>query len=284
MRLAALYESRGLVEDARREFQTVVSRRSDEAAALAGLARLTSDPKERERYLIQSLDANPFAAGVVEAYERHVESGDASPAVAGGSVGSVGSRIRLAIQQIHDRDFRRARQTLEALLKAHANNDVLLSLLARAASQSGDVAAARAAMAKMGDTELRAQIEDLLGTASSARPSFLDEPASLVTDPSEEELRAVLSLFAGNELSAADRATLDQEQFSSSARFDEPDGEAFERGTMSGVPFRFQSPTRFRGITSAARPLRLTYRILGATTVEGRDALLIEPVRAEVDQ
>src|SRR5687767_2596284 len=228
MRLAALYESRSLVDEARREYQAVVSRRSDEAAALAGLARLTSDPKERDRYLIQSLDANPFAADVVDAYERHVESGDASAAAAGGSVGS---RIRLAIQQTHDRDFRRARQTLESLLKAHANNDVLLSLLARAALQSG---------------------------ASSARPWFLDEPVSLVTDPSEAELRTVLSLFAGNELSAADRATLDQEEFSSSARFDAPDGEAFARGTMSGVPFRFQSPTRFRGITSAGKPLRLT--------------------------
>ena len=247
MRLAALYENNGLVEEARREYQAVVSRRTDEAAALAGLARLESDPKERDRFLIQSLDANPFAAAVVDAYERHVESGDASPAAASGSVGS---RLRLAIQQIHDRDFRRARQTLEALLKAHANNDVLLSLLARVALESG-----------------------------SGRPSFLDEPASPVTDPSEADLRAVLSLFARNELSAADRAALDQLEFSSSARFDE----ASQSGTMSGVPFRFQTPTSFRSVTSAAR-LRLTYRILGATTVEGRDALLIEPVRAEAGQ
>lgn len=280
MRLAAIYENSGRTEEAGREYQAVVSRRSDEAAALAGLARLTSDPKERDKYLIQSLDANPFAAAVVQAYERHVESGDATAAAAGGSAGS---RIRLAIQQIHDRNFRGARETLEALLKVHANNDVLLSLLARGALASGDVAAARAATGKMGDTALRAEIEDFLGSTSS-RPWFLDKPVKLVTDPSEAELRTVLSLFAGNELSPADRAALDQEEFSSSARFDAPDGDAFERGTMSGVPFRFQSPTRFRGIASAAKPLRLTFRILGATTVGGRDALLIEPIRAEVDQ
>jgi tetratricopeptide (TPR) repeat protein len=279
MRLAALYENNGLAEEARREYQAVVSRRSDEAAALAGLARLSSDPKERDRYLIQSLDANPFAADVVGEYERHVESGDATAA---GPGGSDGSRLRLAIQQMHDRNFRGARETLEALLETHANNDVLLSLLARTALESGDVAAARAATGKMGDTALRAELEDLLGS-TSARPAFLDKPMRRVTDPSDGDLRAVLSLFAGNALSAADRATLDQEEFSSAAIFDAPEGGPFERGTMRGVPFRFQSPARFRGISSAAKPLRLTYRILGATTVGERDALLIEPVRAEAE-
>lgn len=281
MRLARLYESNGSVEEARREYQAVVSRRSDEAAALAGLARLATDAKERDRYLIQSLDANPFAANVVDDYERHVDSGAASRSAAGGSAGS---RVRLAIQQIHDRDFRRARQTLEALIKAHPNNDVLQSLLARAALQGGDVAAARVAMANIGNDELRSEVELLLEDASSGRPWFLDEPATLVTDPSESELRSVLSLFAGHELSPADRATLDRSEFSSSATFDDADENAFESGTMNGVPFRFQKPARFRGIASAAKPLRLTYRILGATTVDGRDALLVEPLRAEVGE
>ena len=273
MRLAAIYENSGRAEEAGREYQAVVSRRSDEASALAGLARLTSDPKERDRYLIQSLDANPFAAAVVEAYQRHVESGAASPAAGG----SAGSRVRLAIQQSHDRNFRGARETLEALMKVHADNDVLLSLLARTALESGDEAAARAATGKMGDTALRAEVEDLLG-ASSSRPWFLDKPVRLVADPSEAELRTVLSLFSGNALSPADRATLDQEEFSSIVKLD-----GSEIGSINGVPFRFQTPTDFRS-ASNPKSLRLTYRILGATTAGGRDALLIESVRVEVGQ
>lgn len=250
MRLAWLYETGGSADKARAEYQAVVSRRSDEPAALAGLARVAADAQERDRYLVQSLDANPFALDVVEDYERHVQSGDASPATGG----SVGARVRLAIQQIHDSDFRRARQTLEALLKAHPNNDVLQSLLLRAKA------------------------------TSSGRPWFLAEPLDLVPNPTESDLRAVLGLFAANTLTPADRATLDQEKFSSIVMFDASDGETLRSGTMNKVPFRFQNPTRFEGIDPKASTLRVTYRILGATTVDERDALLIEPLRAKVEK
>jgi tetratricopeptide (TPR) repeat protein len=281
MRLAELYEKGGSVEKARREYQAVVARRSDEPAALAGLARLASDAKERDRYLIQSLDANPFAMDVIDDYERHVASGTASPAT---TSGSVGARIRLAIQQIHDRDFRRARETLKALLTSHPNNDVLLSLVARAELQSGDATAAQAAMASIADPTLRADAKRMLRSMPADHPWFLAKPVSRVVDASESDLRVVLSLFAANKISAGDRATLDREELSSRVMFDAPDGDAFARGTMSNVPFRFQNPTRFNGIASAARPLRMIYRILGATTVDGRDALLIEPVSAVVEE
>jgi len=281
MRLAQLYESGREPDKARREYLAVVGRRSDEPMALAGLARVASDPKERDRYFIQSLDANPFAMDVIDDYERHVASGNASPAAAGGSIGA---RVRLAIQQIQSRDFRRARETLNALLKEHPNNDVLQSLLFRAELRSGDLTAARAAAAKIGDPAFREDLESILASAPSARPWFLTEPAELVPGPTESDLRAVLSLFAGNTISADDRATLDKEQFSSNALFDAAEGDAFEHGTMNGVPFRFQNPARFRGITAATRQLRLVYRILGATTVDGRDALLLEPIRAEAGE
>jgi len=246
LRLAQLYELDGLEEKALREYQAVVTRRSDEPSALAGLARLASDPKERDRYLIQSLDANPFAGDVIAEYEDHVKSGEASPA---GVSGSVGSRVRLAIQQIHDHDFRRARETLAALIAQHPGNDVLQSLLERA-------------------------------VPAAERPSFLSKPVELVPDPLEWELRAVMSLFADDKLSPADQATLDRTRFSGKATFE---GEAFEHGTMRGVSFRFQQPVQFEGIAPTHRRLRLVYRILGATAVDGRDALLIEPLRAEVD-
>ena len=276
--LATLYESIGQAGKARGEYQAVLRRRSDESVALAGLARLATDPKERDRYLIQSLDANPFAADVVDAYQRLVQSGAASPAAA---TGSVGSRIRLAIQQIHGRDFRRARATLDALMSAHPNNNVLLTIFARAAVRSGDVATARATMLKIGDPVSRSEIARELRLPSAARPSFLDDGEREILDPSEAELRFVLSLFVSNTISAEDRATLDRVEFSGSASFD---ADAFESGAMNDVPFRFQAPARFRGIAATDRKLRVTYRILGATTVDDRDALLLEPIRAEVEK
>jgi hypothetical protein len=116
------------------------------------------------------------------------------------------------------------------------------------------------------------------------RPWFLVKPVSRVVDASESDLRVVLTLFAANKISAEDRATLDKEELSNRVMFDAPHGGALARGTMSNVPFRFQNPARFNGITSAAKPLRMIYRILGATTVDGRDALLIEPISAVVEE
>ena len=51
----------------------------------------------------------------------------------------------------------------------------------------------------------------------------------------------------------------------------------FESGTIDGVPFKFSEPMRFNGTFAPHVPLRLTYRILGASG----DAVLLEPVRVE---
>jgi hypothetical protein len=55
----------------------------------------------------------------------------------------------------------------------------------------------------------------------------------------------------------------------------------FETGTIDAVPFRFAEPIAFNGTFAPQTPLRLTYRILGATQQEGADALLLEPLRLE---
>ena len=54
-----------------------------------------------------------------------------------------------------------------------------------------------------------------------------------------------------------------------------------ESGSIDGVPFRFAEPTIFTGTFAANAPLRLTYRILGVTDVNGADGLLLEPLRLE---
>ena len=241
LRLARLYENAGAAQKAIAEYQAVLGRRSDEPSALAGMARLSSDPKERDRYFILSLDANPFAPDVIDDYDQLVAAGNASPAA---PTGSVGSRVRLAVQQLHGRDYRGARETLQALLAAHPNNDVLQSLLARVERES----------------------------APAGKPWFLTKPAKIAIGPTEAELRAVLSLFATNAMSAEERALLDREEFSNIAAFDA----GLQQGTIHRVPMRFQSPVR-----ASSQTVRVIYRILGATTVDGRDALLLELVRTE---
>ncbi len=58
-------------------------------------------------------------------------------------------------------------------------------------------------------------------------------------------------------------------------------GPPFETGTIDGVAFRFSQPMTFNGTFASGVPLRLTYRILGASQLGGADALLLEPVRLE---
>ena len=74
-------------------------------------------------------------------------------------------------------------------------------------------------------------------------------------------------------------AELDKKIFTGQAIFS--GGPPFETGTIDGAPFRFSEPTAFNGTFAAGVPLRLTYRILGATQINGADGLLIEPIRLE---
>ncbi|HYI10709.1 MAG TPA: hypothetical protein VEK57_16730 [Thermoanaerobaculia bacterium] len=281
LRLGQYYEAAGAADKAIREYKAVVSRRSDEPMALGSLARLTSDVKEKDRYFIQSLDANPFAGDVVPDYIDHVHAGHASPPARSGSVGS---RVRLVIHQAHGREFRLAHETLKALMDEHPHNDVLQFLLARLELQRGDAETARAVANGIADPALRGDVLTMIGKAPAGRPWFLDRQPSGVVEPAESDLRTLLSLFARNTMSAEDRVTLDRAELTSSATFEASEEEAFERGTIHGVPFRFQSPARFHGIPAAAKRLRVIYRILGATALDGRDALLLEPVRAEAEK
>ena len=106
------------------------------------------------------------------------------------------------------------------------------------------------------------------------------EPSAMValpsTNPTADDLRALLDAF--ERLTPEQRVALDQETFTSTVQFE---GTAFESGTIDGVPFRFSEPTIFDGAFDITKPLRLTYRILGVTRANSRDALLLEPMRLE---
>jgi hypothetical protein len=94
--------------------------------------------------------------------------------------------------------------------------------------------------------------------------------------PTENELLSILTEF--EKLTPKQQAALDQASYTNAVRFD---GDVFASGTIENVPFRFAAPAQFNGTYDLAKPLRLTYRILGVTKSGERDALLLEPLRLE---
>jgi hypothetical protein len=101
----------------------------------------------------------------------------------------------------------------------------------------------------------------------------------LRSNPTAADLRALIAAFNDNRLTPDQRAQLDRMTITSEVIFTA--GPPFETGTVDGVPFRFSEPMTFNGTFTSGVPLRLTYRILGASQLNGADALLLEPVRLE---
>jgi hypothetical protein len=101
----------------------------------------------------------------------------------------------------------------------------------------------------------------------------------LRSNPTAADLRALIAAFNDNRLTPDQRAQLDRMTITSEVIFTA--GPPFETGAVDGVPFRFSEPMTFHGTFTSGVPLRLTYRILGASQLNGADALLLEPVRLE---
>ena len=107
-------------------------------------------------------------------------------------------------------------------------------------------------------------------------PAFLRAGAT----PSASDLRSLIALFNDNRLTPEQRAALDKLALTNVVQFDErkdapANQTAFESGDIDGVRFRFSEPMAFNGDFAAHAPLRLTYRILGASN----DELLLEPIQ-----
>lgn len=250
LRLAALYEQRGNTAGAREQYQNVLAARVDDPIALAGLARLAKDPAERQRFFAEAFDANPFSLALIREYQAYLrENAGRNAGAATGD--STGDSVRHALQQMQRGELTAARATLESLVKRFPDNDTLKLLLR--------------------------EVEE----RRSAGPVVLN------TNPSAAELRAIIAAFADNRLTASERARLDAMTFTSSATFAAgppaagPNQTVFEHGTIEGVAFRFSEPIAFAGTFAPDTPLRLTYRILGATRVGEADGLLLEPAGLE---
>jgi hypothetical protein len=153
---------------------------------------------------------------------------------------STGARMRRLLGAIERGELQSARVQLDALAKEFPDNDTL--------------------------RELRRRIDE----RGSGSIDFLRTKSA----PTAAELRALIGRF--DRLEPEDRAALDTSEFTSTAIFDSP--MPFEKGTVEGVPFKFSEPLIFSGDFAANVPLRMTYRILGASG----DVLLLEPVRLEV--
>ena len=241
LRLARLYEDRGDIARAREQYGNVLAARSDDPTALAAMARFAPTSEERERYYAQAFDANPFSLPLIRDYQHYL----AGQQAAGGRQESetTGGQVRLALQQMRRGELVAAKATVDTVLQRFPDNDTLQLL--------------------------RREIEERRAGG----------PVVLRPQPAAADLRAIIAAFNENRLTPEQRTQLDPMTFTSDAIFSA--GPPFEVGTISGVPFRFSEPTTFNGTFGAGVPVRLTYRILGATQQNGADALLLEPLRLE---
>lgn len=244
LRLAALYESEDDLAKARATYKDVLATRTDDPTALTALARLATNDEERAKYFAQAFDANPFSMPLIEEYFRSAapalsEVEGAKPPLSK----SVGSQVRQAIDEMKAGELKIAQATLDKLITEYPNNETLKTLRKRAEEQG--------------------------------IPAFMTTPPKTVVRPTATELRQLAN--AKN----LDRRALDVLTFESTVVFSTakqaPNQTVFESGTVEGVPFRFAEPIAFTGAFAENTPLRLTYRILGATDV----GLLLEPMQLQ---
>jgi hypothetical protein len=242
LRLASLYESRGDAARARQQYENVLAARSDDATALAAIARLSQSGE----HFAEAFDANPFSLTLVRDYQRYLSTHRAEQAEGD----SAGARMRRVLIAMNRGEPHAAKTTLDELDRQFPDNDTLLTL--------------------------RAELDKPNGM-----PSFLRAGVTAAT-PSASDLRSLIALFNDDRLTSEQRAALDKIALTSVVQFDDrKDAPAhqtiFESGEIDGVRFRFSEPMAFNGDFAAHAPLRLTYRILGASN----DELLLEPMHLE---
>ena len=280
LQLAAMYERGGNVARARDVYHDVLTSRSDDASALAALARLAGSGAERTQSYADAFDANPFSIGLIRDYQSWLSQHRVEP----NDGASDGSIVRRALEQMARGENRAARSTLDALASRFPENDVVGYLAATNDIALGD--AVRARSRSMHVETLRREVESRLPSSVAAAPAFLDGTATSAT-PSGAELRHLLAALQQQRLTPEEHLALDRITLTSTAMFDasaaagKPGQSVFESGTVEGVAFRFSEPIAFAGTFAAATPLRLTYRVLGVTEAGGADGLLLEPVKLE---
>lgn len=283
LRLAKLYEDRGDLDQARALYQSVLVERSDDSAALSGLARL--ETANRSESFADAFEANPFSIELIEQYEAFLSESPSPSAPATGPTGETpGALMRRALRSLSMNRHDEVQALLDSLGSRFPRNDVISYLRARSYFASGQTAAANQIRQQLASSpHLLSRLSRAMDRPS-VTPAFLNETgAREVLDPLETDLLATIDLLSRQKLSELQRQHLDAMSFQSLARVDAvgvSNGQStFGRGFIGGIPFTFMAPVTFQLSLSAGEPVRLTYRILGVTRLENVNGLLVEPVR-----
>jgi hypothetical protein len=146
LRLASLYERRGATAKAREQYERVLAARSDDATALAGLARLAATSAERERHYAEAFAASPFSLTLVREYQEYLTAGETPR--------ETGHAVQKALVHLAQGETRAARAILDALLAEFPANETLKTLRREADVRAPAIPAANATPA-----ELRALLE-----------------------------------------------------------------------------------------------------------------------------
>lgn len=226
LRLATLLEEDGDLAGARREYERVLDARSDDATALAALARLATTNEERTRRYAEAFDANPLSLALVRQYRR-----DLARVSAPSNEDTPGAAMRRAVAQLARGEKRAARSTLEKLAQQFPRNETLKTLLRETETSTAITLPAATPTA----AELRALAEDFERLTPEQRVAL------------DRATYTSIAIFDPSDTPATPGQTV------------------FASGTIDGVPFRFTEPVAFNGTFAANAPLRLTYRILGPT-------------------
>src|SRR5205814_7627787 len=113
--LAARCAARGEKAAARQHYQRVLDARSDDATALAAMARLARSDAERERYYADAFDANPFSLALIREYRPATRpEGD-----------STSARMRRVVYAMQHDELQSALSQLDALSVQFPQNDTL---------------------------------------------------------------------------------------------------------------------------------------------------------------
>jgi hypothetical protein len=111
LRLAALYERRGMTDAARVQYERVREGRTDDVTALAGLARLARTEEEREQLYRDAFQANPFSMALIREYRKNPSA--------------PGTDMQRALVALDRGDRRTARFILDALMEKFPDNETL---------------------------------------------------------------------------------------------------------------------------------------------------------------
>lgn len=268
LRLARLAEERGASAEARAHYEAMLRLRTDDPAALAGLAGLAANAPERERRFRASFDANPFDPAVLLEYAAWAGGGDAA------DPGVNAHAMQRAVWSLERGSVGDAASLAESLSRTWPGNEAVAWLSARIALARGEALPARPSLHPLLSADLQRRIARDEIDRQAAVALLAGVP---VTDPTPEALALLARVLSGG-LDARVRAGLDATEFTSRATFVDPvpqEGATVVReGSFGATPFRFNEPLRFRG-TFGAGPHRLVYRITGSTG----GALLVEPLR-----